>query len=121
MASVIVWMDHEHAKIFELHPGKVEAKLVEHKHHLHHTHNLKDTLENFRPFFTSLFDQLQNFKEVLLIGPGHAKEQFRHFLEAEHAQGLFRKVVGMETVDHPTDAQILALARKFFKAHDIFE
>jgi stalled ribosome rescue protein Dom34 len=114
-------MDHQHAKIFELHPGKVEAKLVEAKHHEHHTHHSKELLENLRPFFSDLCVQLKSAKEILISGPGLAKEQFRHFLESEHGQNISKQVVGVETVDHPTDAQILALARKFFKARDVYE
>jgi hypothetical protein len=35
-----------------------------------------------------------------------------------HAPDVEAKVVGVETVDHPTDAQVLAYARARFRAVD---
>jgi hypothetical protein len=33
----------------------------------------------------------------------------------EHDRALERKIVGIETVDHPTDGQIIAYAKKYFR------
>ena len=35
-----------------------------------------------------------------------------------HDEGIAKKVVGLETVDHPTDRQIVAYARQYFEAAD---
>jgi hypothetical protein len=31
---------------------------------------------------------------------------------------IAKRIIGIETVDHPTDGQILAYAKKFFKKFD---
>ena len=35
-----------------------------------------------------------------------------------HDHEVSNKVVGVETVDHPSDAQLVAFARKYFVAKD---
>lgn len=58
---------------------------------------------------------------MLLVGPEDAKTHFQQHLERHHHEALGKKVIGVETVDHPTDGQIVALAKKFLKAHLRFE
>jgi hypothetical protein len=36
----------------------------------------------------------------------------------QHNPQLKKIIAGVETVDHPTDGQIVAMARKFFKVTD---
>jgi hypothetical protein len=36
----------------------------------------------------------------------------------EHARALVPKVVGLETVDHPTDAQLVAYVKRHFHVAD---
>lgn len=55
--------------------------------------------------------------EILLIGPGNAKSEFTTYLDS-HNPGLRAKILGVEAVDHPSDGEIVAYARKFFKPVD---
>jgi hypothetical protein len=43
-----------------------------------------------------------------------------HFVKYvhQHAHALEPKIVGVETVDHPTDGQIVAYAKTYFLAAD---
>jgi hypothetical protein len=50
-------------------------------------------------------------------GPSTAKLQFLKYVHA-HEPKLEQRIVGMETVDHPTDAQLAAFARRYFRAAD---
>jgi hypothetical protein len=50
-----------------------------------------------------------------LLGPGIAKLEWVRYLH-RHDPASEQKVVGLETVDHPTDHQIVAYARRYF--HD---
>ena len=36
----------------------------------------------------------------------------------KHEPKLMKTILGVETVDHPSDAQLVALARKYFKTAD---
>jgi stalled ribosome rescue protein Dom34 len=122
MANYVVFIDLEHAKIFELHPDKVEAHSMRRHEIRHHGGNEKEknNQKNEEKFFHQVVGHLASAHEILLIGPGPAKIHFRAHIE-KHAHEVGKKVVGVETVDHPTDGQIVALAKKFFKAHLRFE
>jgi hypothetical protein len=51
------------------------------------------------------------------VGPAHAKLNLIKHMHS-HDQAMIDKVIGVETVDHPTDAQLLVYARKYFVAAD---
>ena len=56
-------------------------------------------------------------KEILIVGPGSAKlELMKHAVKDDHL--IAEKIVGIETVDHPTDGQLLAYAKKYFARVD---
>lgn len=111
----VIWMDSHHAEIYALHPnGTFEHRKVIRHDQDHHTRNLKDHQHPPEKFFKDLSAALLDSNEMLLTGPGLAKGQFKHFLERHHAQDLAKRIVGLETVDHPTEAQIKAQATKTF-------
>ena len=66
------------------------------------------------PLFAKLGQVVLRCGKVLLVGPGAAKHEFVKFLVRNHPGGYEGHVVGVETVDHPTDAQLVALARAAF-------
>ncbi len=124
MANYVVWLDSAHAKIFELHPEEaVEEKTLWRKEIRHHTGVEKEhnNHKNGEKFFHEVAALLTDANELLLVGPGEAKVHFRTHLESHHHPQVAKKIVGVETVDHPTDGQIIALAKKFFKNHLSFE
>jgi stalled ribosome rescue protein Dom34 len=115
MKSLVVWIDHENAKIFRFEVGGVKRDAVHAAHHAHHARNA-DAAKLFHDVATYLGDAT----EILVVGPGTAKSQFLHHLETHHHEKIFKKVVGTETCDHPTDNQLVALARKFFTKEHLF-
>ena len=120
MASFVVYIDHENAKIFKMGAeGTSEVQL--HRHvHLHHKNNNEDKKKDHSPFYHEVATALDSAAEVLVVGHGNAKEQFVHHLKEHKHDKLASKIVGVESVDKPTDNQILALARKFFKSAHLF-
>jgi hypothetical protein len=54
---------------------------------------------------------------LLIVGPASAKHEFFKFVQ-EHHRALVSKIVGVETVDHPTGGEIVAHARSYFKVTD---
>lgn len=116
MANYVVFIDLEHAKIFELHGDKVEAHNMRRHEIRHHggSEKEKNNHKNAEKFFHQVAGTLSNAHEILIVGPGPAKEHFKSHVE-KHDHEIGKKVVGVETVDHPTDNQIVALAKKFFK------
>ena len=54
---------------------------------------------------------------VLITGPANAKTELVKHIHY-HDPKLMNVIVGVETVDHPSDAQLVAYAKNYFKAKD---
>jgi len=118
----IVWLDHREARIVEFSMGKSDAFEV-HSHaaerRIHHKANTMGAgkAADSHPFFDEVAEALAETREVLVAGPGNAKTAFRTYVD-DHHPDLARRIVGVETLDHPTDRELLAHARKYFTAVD---
>ena len=117
MSALVIWIDREHAKLFQFSEEKMERKNLKSHHTDHHTHPFDqlDIKRQEHEFHSEIATHLNDCERILIVGPGVAKNHFQNFL-TEHFPALARKVAGCETLDHPTDPQIAALARKFFSA-----
>ncbi len=124
MSSYAVWLDHENAKIFKFTPGakdSVEAQILHRKEIRHHTNRAENEKKaNEEKFYHDVAAHLGDAKELLILGPGTGKSHFHSHLESHHHHNLAKAVVGVEAMDHPTDKQIVASARKFFKKWDMY-
>lgn len=118
----VIWIDHKEAHVMFLSEAASEAEIIKTKSthgHLHHkggeVGSGKLTLDD--KYLHSVIEAVKESKEILVIGPGSAKlELIKH--AHHHDQGIADRIVGVETVDHPTDKEILAYARKFFYKAD---
>jgi stalled ribosome rescue protein Dom34 len=115
-----VWIDHSEAKIFHIEGESFDPATVQPRHHVRR--HPTTTAEHARPadaahFFHEVAHALADAEEILVVGPGTAKlELIKHVHNHDHA--LEPKIVGVETVDHPTDGQLLAYVRRYFHAKD---
>lgn len=118
----VIWIDHHQAKIFNFNATDVEHLILHPENpsmHIHHKANTvgsgHETLG--KDFLHEVATAVANAGEVLIVGPGNAKtELVKHI--TQHDPKLKEKILGVETVDHPSDGQIVAFARKFFKSTD---
>ena len=85
----VVWMDHSEAHVVMFDREHMEAQRI--RSRSHHKHQGK-TADN-GSFFGDIARALSGTHEVLLAGPGIARNQFR-------------------------DAQLVAMARQYFKKFD---
>jgi stalled ribosome rescue protein Dom34 len=117
MTQYVVWLDSEKAHLFNMKSTGVEKSHLSAHGADHHTHNKKDLLEvaHVEHFYRDLALKLKDADQILLLGPGLSKNHFKTHLETHHTADLALKIVGMEDSDHPTDNQIIALAKNFFK------
>ena len=67
--------------------------------------------------FEAVAHAVADVDEILVVGPGMAKRSFMRHV-ASHHPDLERRVVAVETCDHPTDAQLVAAARRSFRRVD---
>lgn len=116
MSSVVIWIDQAQVKIFEVGLGEAQETRLSEKHVDHHTHHFDnlDKDHQARAFFERIVAQLPKGSQFLILGPSTQKTHFRKYLD-DHFPVMAKSVVGCETVDHPTDNQIVATARKFFR------
>ncbi len=114
----VVWLDHQEAHVFGVDTATLQAETVTAPDHHLHRHPKGSTAEHHHSndsaqFFRHIATVLREAEQVLVVGPSTAKLQFLRFLTKQD-QALEAKVVGVETVDHPTDRQLVAHARHYF-------
>jgi stalled ribosome rescue protein Dom34 len=103
-------------------PDDVEKSIVHPAGPHHKLHSRVGTLGDGRApedqaYYHQVAEALQGAGEILIVGPAQAKLQLLKHLHAHDPQ-LASRVVGVETVDHPSDGQLVAYARKYFHAKD---
>lgn len=110
----VVWMDHNEAHVLMFDREHVEAQRVKARSHhtLKHGHVGADKV-----FFEQIARSLEGVTEVLLTGPASAKVEFRDFCR-QHQPSLDKAIVNVINSDHPSDAQVVALARQYFQKFD---
>ncbi len=120
---VVVWLDHSEAHIIAFNRDSAEPPAIvrapqrnEHQHH--HADSIGSGKAAEHPeYFEHILDKIRNSPEWLIVGPANAKLAFAKHLYKHHAN-LIDHLIGIETVDHPTDGQLLAYAKKYFVAAD---
>lgn len=110
----VVWMDHTEAHVLMFDKEHVEAQRV--KARSHHTPKHGHVGAD-KEFFKQIAEALQGVTEVLLTGPANAKIEFRDFIK-HNAHAIDKAVVDVLTTDHPSDAQVVAMARQYFTRYD---
>ena len=118
----VIWIDHNEARVMRVHGEALEKSTVwAPTHHLHrHSRGAAESAEHpedAKRFFKELATVLKDAGEILVVGPSTAKLELLKYFHS-HAPELVPQVVGVETVDHPSDGQVVAYAKKYFKAHD---
>ena len=122
MSHAVVWIDHQEAHVIQFNADEHENATVStrSKHgHLHQKagvvgsgHHVAD-----QTYLHEVVEAVASANEILIVGPGSAKlELMKHIVK--HDANIASKVVGIETVDHPSDAQLLAYAKKSFTRID---
>jgi stalled ribosome rescue protein Dom34 len=118
----VIWVDHREARIFHLSPTDVDRLVLHPDHPTKHIHHKANSIGNGHAredqnYFQAIMDAISGSGAVLITGPANAKTELIKHIQ-QHDPGLMKKVVGIETVDHPTDAKLVAYARKYFETTD---
>lgn len=117
---VVIWIDHHEAHVLYFDPSKNELIKSQSTHtHLHHKANEigNGKAPNDKDYFHQVIEAVSNVNEILIIGPGSAKNELSKHA-ASHDPAVAKKIVAVETVDHPTDPQIIDYAKKYFNRFD---
>ena len=110
----VVWMDHNEAHVLMFDREHAEAQRI--KSRSHHTPK-HGHVKGDKDFFAAVAKSLEGVHEVLLTGPASAKTEFHEYCK-QHEAAVNKAIVDVVNSDHPTDAQLVAMARQYFAKHD---
>jgi hypothetical protein len=122
-SHAVVWIDHHEAHVTHFNLEEAEATVVKppvpQQHHLHHKRGAMGSGHD-KPdagYLSKVAAGVADVTEILICGPAGAKLELFRYLQ-DHHKAVADRVVGVETVDHPTDGELLRFARKYFIAAD---
>lgn len=119
---IAVWIDHREAKIFSIGAHSSGEDVVHAGHAVPHIHHKAGTMGSGHTgedvgFLDKVAHDIAAGHEILIFGPAQAKQHLFHRLESRWPE-IAKKVVGVQSIDHLRDAELIDFARHFFKKTD---
>ena len=111
----VAFVDHQSADVFQFGSEHVEERQVHER--LKFTRQHGSGVRTEHEFFGHVCDALDGIQEVLVTGGHTGLADFRHYVD-KHRPQTAKRIVGYEVVDHPSENQLVALARKHFVKYD---
>jgi len=113
----VAFVDHQSAQVLQFTSEAVLEQKVHEQFHFTRQHGSSVRTEH--EFFGHVCDALDGIAEVLVVGGHTGLADFRHYVD-KHRPQTAQRIVGYEVVDHPTENQLVAMARKHFVKYDAF-
>jgi stalled ribosome rescue protein Dom34 len=118
----IIWIDHREARVFHFNPTDVDRLVLHPDHPTKHIHHKANSIGSGhaaadQDFLHAVAQSVADAGAILIAGPGNAKSELVKHIE-HHDPKLKKIIAGVETVDHPSDAQLVAHARHYFDIED---
>ena len=118
----IVWIDHQQAKIFRVGPAESDHATLRSSHPHEHIHHKANSIGSGHTpvehaFLERVSQSLNDSGAILITGPSSAKDELAAHIRERHP-ALAARISAVEAADHPTDGELVALARRFFRADD---
>jgi len=118
----VVWIDHREARVFHFSPTEADKLVLRPDHPTKHIHHKANSIGSGhagadRDFLHAVAQSIADAGAVLITGPANAKTQLVEHIR-HHDPKLAKLIAGVETVDHPSDAELVAHARKYLTATD---
>lgn len=118
----LVWIDHREAKVLQFNATDVDRTVIHSTHperHLHHKANSIDSghAPVDHEFLEHVAQAIAHAGAILITGPASAKTELMAHIKKKQPM-LAARISGVETLDHPSEGDLLAFGRSFFKADD---
>lgn len=120
----IVWLDRSEAHVIMFDREHVDAQKIKsrstHKSPggrgdiVNESHATKKIDDNY---YHSIAEALKGVHEILVTGPAQAKDEFKAHCE-HHDKDVAKAIIGVISSDHPSDGQLVAMAKQYFLKHD---
>ena len=122
----IVWLDRNEAHVVLFDRAHIEAQKIKsrstHKaggapgrgdlpSTSHSAKNIDET------YYHAIAEALKGVHEILVTGPAQARDEFKAHC-ARHDKAVDQAIVGVIPSDHPSEGQLVALAKQYFMKHD---
>src|SRR3569832_1801161 len=117
--NAAVWQDHNQTKLFNVPPDSFDTETV-HSHAEHtkiHRRSGPGAESGHRApedprYYHEISRALEGAEEILVVGPSTAKLVLLKHVH-KHDPSIAARIVGVETVDHPSDRQLVAFVRQY--------
>jgi hypothetical protein len=135
----IVWIDRSEAHVIMFDRAHVESQLIKSRtthrkamgghvgtHQGKHGRAAEDSgrhspdgghAQSDENYYHEVAQALAGVHEVLVAGPAQAKDEFRAHCQ-RHDKAVDKAIVAVIASDHPTDPQLVAMAKQYFLKHD---
>ena len=115
--NAVVWIDHTNAQVIHFdQDASASESLKTHSTHPHPHQRHGDTHANEDDnsrFYDDIAGALKDTAQILIVGPAEEKTAFMTYLTAK-VPAVAEKIKAVETVDHPSNGELLNHARKYF-------
>ena len=116
----VVWIDHREARIFYFDSHAADGRTVRSESLTPHLHHKASSIGDGRAaedhdFLQRTAAALADAAAILITGPANEKAELAKHIE-RHDPALLKRIVGVETLDHPSDPALVAAARAYFRA-----
>ena len=115
MFHAVVWLDHHSAQVQQFDAEQVLGQTV--KSHSHPTRQHGSEVRDQHEFYAQVCAALVGIREVLVTGSNTSLADFKHYVD-KHQPAAAALILGYEPVDHPSEKQLVALARSYFVKAD---
>jgi hypothetical protein len=106
----VLWIDHQTAQLLQFDEEHVRASKVK-------AHQHGSEVRTQHEFFAHVCDALAEVPQLLVVGPRTGLSDFEHYAKKHRPQTAAR-VAAYQVQDHPTQNQLVALARQYFLKAD---
>src|SRR5258706_11442906 len=118
----IVWLDSKQAHVYRFSAEDVEQQRIDAHHPFRTLHHKAGVIGAGRPqhdldYFDRIVDAMRGADKWMLVGPDSARKELLRHVET-HISWLKEKLVGIETMDRPTDRELIDHARRLFGVTD---
>ena len=118
----VIWIDHREARVFHFNPSDVEKLVLHPDHPTKHIHHKANSIgsghaQADNEFLHAVVQSVADAGAVLITGPANTKAQLVKYID-QHYPKLMKIIAGVETVDHPSDAELVSYARHYLLASD---
>lgn len=115
LANAVVRIDHQTAEVLEFDAAHVHSHQL--RAHRHYTRQHHSDVRTEHAFFGEVCDALAGIDSVICAGSHTSLAAFRHYIE-KHRTAVGKQIQHWEVVDHPSEGQLVAYARKFVATHE---